>query len=297
MRCFACLEKGRCHNEEHILSSALGAELTTDAFCADCNSLFGREIDGPFVRYRWIQELRARYGIADRYGVVPSPPRVPATVDGVRAVVTMGTPWTIETFPEDEIVDDSFRFTVRADQEDEIVAKKLERLRRRYGAVVEVGSRAPVPNDPLTAQFSETLSVDFWPRFAAKVTLGVASLLPDRWAWRYSRQGRYIAEVAQEGNRETRDGEIPLQTIARVLPADHLLARLAPTPAHLIWIEESGRFLAGTVFGQHLFGAAFGDTPPGRNTGWLFDPQARTVRSARWGELIATMTIGLRQAS
>lgn len=290
MPCFACLEEGRVHNEEHVLSSALGAELSTYAFCSECNGLFGREIDSPFVRYHWIQELRARYRIADRYGVVPPPPRVPAVVDGVRAVVTMGTPWTVETFPEDKIDGDRFHFTVRADQEEEVVRKKLERLERRYGAVT-IGSREPVPNEPSTAQFTETLSLDFWPRFAAKVTLGIASLLPDGWAWRHSPQGRYIAEVALSGNRATRDGEIALRPFAEVLPADHSLARLAPPPAHLILVDPSGRFLTGTVFGEHLFGAALGDTLPGTNMGWLFDPQARTVRAASWSDLSAGMAL------
>jgi hypothetical protein len=292
MACFVCLADGREHTDEHVVPASLGGALLTRTFCADCNGKLGREVDEPFARYRWIQEERARYQIPDRYGRVPDPPRVPATVDGVRAVVTMGTPWTVETFPEDEIEGDAFRFTVRADQEEEVVKKKLERLAGRHGHV-ELGSKAPVPNTPLTAKFEEKLSLDLWPRFTAKLTLGIASLLPDAWTWRQSVQAEYLASVALNGIRDTRPGEIALQPMAKVLERNDLLSRLVAPPAHFIWIDEGGRFLAAVLFGHYLSGAALGESSPGRNAAWLFDPQARRVRSGSYAALVGEMSLAL----
>lgn len=285
MKCIVCLGTERRHTPEHVLPSALGGSLTTDAFCERCNRRIGKEVDAPFSQDRWMVELRARYRVQDRYGKVPDPPRVAATVEGKSAVVTMGTPWTFETFPEDEIDGDRFRFTVPADREQEIVDKKLARLSRRF-AKAEVSSRKVLPNDPAIAQFKEIWPLDRWPRFVAKITLGIASLLPQAWEWRASKQGAYVAETALQGIRDARDGELPFNPLPKVLDRDDLFARLVPPPKHFIWVDERGCYIGIIVFGHYFCGAALGDQPPARSVAWLFDPQQRSVEAASYPDLL-----------
>jgi HNH endonuclease len=285
MKCIVCLDERMSHTPEHIVPAALGGSLTTDAFCARCNERIGREVDAPFSRDHWMVELGARYAIKDRYGRVPAPPRIAATVEGKPAVVTMGTPWTVETFPETRIEGDRFTFTVPADREEEIVAKKLARLSAQFGEV-EVASRQVMPNDAPVVQFEEVWPIERWPRFAAKVTLGIASLLPGSWEWRASEQGQYIAETALQEFREPRDAEVGLRPLPLVLQGDDLFARLVPPPRHFISIDESGIFITIILFGRYLCGAALGDEAPGRGVAWLFDPLARTVQAAPYLDLL-----------
>jgi hypothetical protein len=149
MQCFGCLENDQVHAPEHVIAAALGGELTTLGFCQSCNECFGKNIDGPLAQLHWVQELRHRYGIKDRYGKVPPPPRVPVTVEGEPGVVTMSPEgWKLEVFPQEEIQGDTIRLRVQAEREAEVVPTKLDRLKRKNGEV-EVTAREVERTEPV----------------------------------------------------------------------------------------------------------------------------------------------------
>lgn len=283
------------HTPEHVIAAALGGELTTDGFCADCNEQFGKEIDAPLAQFHWIQELRHRYGVKDRYGKVPPAPRIDVTVDGEAAVVTMGANgWELEVFPKEEISGDKVHMRVPAEREDEIIPKKLARLERKFGNV-ELTDRRAESSQP-TAEFSETWSLNLWARAAAKIALGIGSCL-DAWEWRESPAGVYVAALAASGidaaGTPPADGGV--SPLPRVCVGDDLIAKAIVAPRHFVWIDESGYALGIVLFGQFQLAARLGAKPPAKNVAWLFDPVARKYESGAYSAIFGGMILELNK--
>jgi hypothetical protein len=271
-----------------VIGAALGGALTTDAFCGKCNELFGKEIDAPIAQLRWIQELRHRHGVRDRYRRVPPPPRVAATVGGRSAAVTMASErWELEIFPTEEVVGNTLRFSVAPEREEEFLAKKLKRLKRDHRKV-DLTSRVVDRFEPV-AEFTETWRVDMWARLTAKITLGIAASL-SAWDWRHSDAGQYVAALALGGAEAV--GEAPpdagVTGMPRVLEAGDLTARVVVPPRHLIWLDERGEYLAIVLFGQFQLAAHLAGRL-GSNRAWLFEPRTRSVETASFGALFGRL--------
>jgi len=71
MTCIFCLKANAVSSVEHAIPKALGAELTIDRVCSNCNSVLGHDVDSVLVNHVLMQFKRASHGLAGNSGTVP----------------------------------------------------------------------------------------------------------------------------------------------------------------------------------------------------------------------------------
>lgn len=75
MRCIFCKEPSdSCRSKEHIIPEALGNTehlLPEGIVCDNCNSYFGRKIEGPLLGSIYFAHLRSRQRIMNKRNIVP----------------------------------------------------------------------------------------------------------------------------------------------------------------------------------------------------------------------------------
>jgi hypothetical protein len=169
--------------------------------------------------------------------------------------------WTVEGYDEDA------------------AAKKLRRLRRDHGDV-RVISTETRPANNLSATVTHTLDVNVWPRFGAKVALGVASLVVEDESWLDSTVAQELRSVLWDGHPSTIEKGLAVPGIAwsmRPFLLDAGTHRLR-APEHLLIFErdpDGGDWLVIVTFGELLYRlplpldwSATGAPPPS----WRIDP-------------------------
>ncbi|UUY05507.1 hypothetical protein LRS13_08315 [Svornostia abyssi] len=176
-------------NDEHVVPARLGGNLVIRAH-KQCNSGAALHVDNPLMRDPDVEILRAlsgavntrtrRFKGAQFGGWLPdaAPALLRATPEGV----------TLEQRAAGdlhEVGQGEFTFTLPTLPDDELqaaTAKVLDRVRASHpGRTVELVAQEP-RSAPVPIERSWALAPWVWPRFAAKVALGVLSLtMPPEW--------------------------------------------------------------------------------------------------------------------
>lgn len=280
VRCFYCgrtVLQGR-HPPEHILPAAVGATLITDKVCSDCNRRAGSEVDWPWQNWPLIMELRHRFAVLDRDGKPARPVTWPGQLvsgDARAAVDVKGERVDVRILPS-EYDEDGVR-VFEGDEAD--LAKRRQRILRKSpdARIVPLPSRT-LPG-PLSAKVEWTLSVHIWPRFMAKVALGVASLIAEE-AWVETQEAAQLRRVLWTGDQSTVDTEmLPHGKAWSIAPVDLTgLEHPLNPPEHLIRLEwwQEQWWVVLVAFGTFQYGVpvSFGSATADQPVAWLFEPLA-----------------------
>jgi hypothetical protein len=258
---------------EHILPASIRAELITHRVCTPCNRWAGEEIDQPWLSEVHVKNARQRWQIPDRRGNPAPSVSYPGKLgDGGEALVRIiGEQVNIRRLPSKVDHGDSITLTGYDQKEYE---KIVERLRRQYPKLV-APKEITVHNTSLAATVHLESNVHIWPRFAAKVALGIASLLvPDSWLATDVAIG--LRQVLRDGHPQTLRAALDQPGIAWSAIPFGLIEGSHPVkpPQHLITFEEvkGEQWLIIVVFGELLYRVPlrldWGGLPP---QSWLFN--------------------------
>ena len=135
---------------------------------------------------------------------------------------------------------------------DEELAKKLARLQER-NPETSLLSKETFDEKPLTAKAELVFSVDTWPRFAAKVALGLASLVVQDESWLDTAEATLLRDVLWNGHPESRGQEgigtrgVAWSPVPRAVDCPFLVP-----PEHILSFEreEGDERLVIVVFGD-----------------------------------------------
>jgi len=281
-RCFYCAEPfDGAQDGEHILPAAIGSHLVTRRVCTPCNRRAGIEIDRPWLRHPEIVQLRAIYKIPDRRGRV-RPASWQGELGGGKTAEISVEGETVRVVPRPSESFENGIWTVEG-YDDAAAEKKLQRLRRDHGDVRLISSESR-PTQNLSATVTHTLDVDVWPRFGAKVALGVASLVVADDSWLDSSLAQHLRSVLWHGDPSTIDKSLSGPGVAWSMRPFSLRAGThhLPAPQHLLIFEhdpESGDWLVIVTFGELLYRlplpldcSAIGAPPQS----WRIDPITET---------------------
>lgn len=142
---------------------------------------------------------------------------------------------------------------------------------------------------------------DLWPRFAAKVALGCASLvLPHDWL--DSEGARLVQDLFQRGNAPKRlwRGRLPTVPLGwPELPPDDLLRRALRPSEHILALsandEGDGALLEMVLFGAIYYRLDLFDAEcPPDEPAWLVSTSP--PRQEPWGSLHARLRVRLEEA-
>ncbi len=173
-------------NDEHVIPAKLGGTLVIRAH-PKCNGDAATAIDNPLMDDPDVEMLRAITGVRNtRTGRLRGAQFSARLDDDATALVRVS--------PEGLIVeqvtastprldsDGKFTFTLGTQAVEKQTARLLEELRKKYpGKTVTLDSQQPRKGQ-VTVERSWGLMPWVWPRFAAKVALGVLSLtMPPAW--------------------------------------------------------------------------------------------------------------------
>lgn len=273
-QCFYCAEQlDQSPEPEHILPASIRAELTTHRVCTRCNRWAGKEIDQPWLGEVHVREARQRWQVPDRQGNPPPAVSYKGKLqDGGEAIVkVIGDQVQIRRRPNRIDHGESITLTGYSQEEYE---KILERLRRQYPNLV-APKKLTFDDTSLTATVHLESIVHLWPRFAAKVALGVTSLLvPDSWLATDVAIG--LRQILRNGHLRTLQAALDQPGIAWSAIPLQLIEGSHPVrpPQHLITFEEHGgeQWLIIVVFGELLYRIPlhldWRGMPP---QSWLFD--------------------------
>lgn len=265
------------------MARALGGAIVVVAH-EDCGARLNRAVDEPLIHCVPVVKMRADYGILDRYGNPPHPPRLVGTdSSGARSTLRLLplARMDIRHHPH-EHVDDDGRVTVRFDhrEDEDVIERKLEAARQRdpeVRGVLQRGSRREYNVSGIR------IPLYGWPRLAAKVGLAVGSLAADP-EWLRSETAEHLREVlwASPGDAT----HLALEMAPADPPDDNSVQGALLAPEHLIWTSHTREGLASVCL--LLFAEWFLPVPlaltPGEGElvddyAWLIDPiQARIVR-------------------
>jgi HNH endonuclease len=293
--CRYCAQQceGSSRNPDHVLPAATGSELTERDTCLTCNQRANREVDGPFSRELWVREHRHRHGTRDRYGKTTPAPVVPCELEDGSKILTImeRTGWRPYLPPSEEWVDDNtFRIGADASDADEVLAKKLKRLGRKFEQV-EMGPREVESSRPFV-RFLYKLDARLWPRLGAKVALALAP---------YALGNDWLHSDAANGLRATlwNTDEWCGAAATQLRPVSHTMGnddfgRYFEPPEHVLWFlpTEHGPVLWMVLFGEWLYGVPLGEGWELRDQpAWWLDPVARTVDRTTWGQSIQRIAL------
>lgn len=255
-------------------------ELITRRVCTVCNHWAGAEVDQPWLDEVHVLEARQRWQVPNRRGGPPPSVSYRGKLeDGAEALITLiGQEIQIRRLPNWVDVGDSIILT----NYDQIgYEKALKSLRRQYPNFV-----APKNLSFIDASFTATVNIEsgvhLWPRFAAKVALGVTSLVaPDSWLATDVAIG--LREVLHAGHPQTLQTPLDQPGIAwSAIPLGLISGSHLPRPPqHLITFEEveGQQWLIIVLFGELLYRVPFhldwNGMPP---QSWLFDGTGRRPR-------------------
>jgi len=291
-RCWACGESHLAVGDppEHIVGSALGSTLTTDRFAGSCNRELGRRVDQPFFRDFLVGVRRARYGIRDPrrpHRPPPNPRHHAKTPEGQRVVFDWrdgGLTVPPHVFENDERV----IITAETEQEARKVAEtKIARLRQKgQESKLVPAVHREVPNAPMEARMGLSLSSTIRAKVAAKIALGVFSLvLPEDWL--DTDAAKLLQGWLWDESPKTPDGGTIFASPQKVPdPMD----KFCRPPEHLLFFLPTAK--EHVNLGIALFGEEFmvvGSGPldyPAPETAWCLDPVAHTHQETTLSDLV-----------
>jgi hypothetical protein len=290
-RCWYCGQRTLKQGDppEHVVPAAIGAELTTDRICRECNTRAGRTVDQPFLRDWFLAAAREDSGVPDRHGSPPGRPRQKATLADGRPVWADLARGTVEVFPHSTKPDAAGEITLSAGTQadfDALVVKVADRLRTKGTPLPPLPTPRREPVSKVEVQVS--LNKFTWARAPAKMALGCASLLLDE-AWLDTPSAKQLQGWLWDDKPRTIDGAGELLALPYVLSDGDDFQQLCPPPNHLVCFVKTpgGWRLSCVLFGRLLATLSF---DPGQealsDTGWLFDPLARKVRQTTFMDLV-----------
>jgi hypothetical protein len=206
-RCFYCGGPLTGHERpEHIIPAAIGAELVTHRVCDACNTRAGEEVDQPWLGDPHVLPLRMMHTVLDRRDQPVRPRPVRATLDDGRValVAEHGTHFEIRPLPR--VIVDEAAGTVHVEASRDDMDKIAARLEKEHGTL-RWSTPRPGPTT-VTATATRELSIEMWPRFAAKVTLGIMSLVVDD-SWLDADVAKALRTVLWSGARQVNVLEEP----------------------------------------------------------------------------------------
>lgn len=296
-RCWYCAEPRLKVGDppEHVISAALGASLTTDRVCADCNERAGREIDYPFLGDWFIAMDRALYRVEDPRRRRRRPPRAPAQEGQLPDATpvdlhTQDGPWQAQVRSSIEYHGDEVR--IRAPNMEEY-ERLLERVRRRVeseGRTFHPPGEPEVIDSGAAVEMRTQIDGVVWLRSAAKTTLAALSLVLDD-AWLDTPDAAMLRGWLWDADPRNADGQKALAFPME--PAD-LEQHAAQPPDHLIVLTRVDRDVLGVSVA--FFGRSFvrsrvelGGSAPPEPGGWRI-PISGAAEWIGWSQLLLEAT-------
>lgn len=171
MHCAGCSLEFDSLTVEHIVPESLGGRLAARALCESCNREVFAPADAAIRSFAWVIECAARFGVHGKRGRLAKSRAIVADVGGGRLALRAGPDGLVP-------VDHPFMLS---GTEFLIPGSTLEGFRARAAArgeaVVVTGTvdMSGMKEDELEGSVS--YPPDLWPRFAAKVALGLAFIV------------------------------------------------------------------------------------------------------------------------
>jgi hypothetical protein len=269
------------HPPEHIFPAAVGGTLVTDAVCSSCNQRAGSEVDQPWMEWPLVMELRHRFDVRDRDRKRPRPVRWKGNLisaDHPARVDLRGERVDVGVLPRQD--EESGLRVYSGDPAD--VAKWRQRTQAADPRARFVEFPSEALEGPLQARVTWQLSVDIWPRFAAKVALGAASLIASP-SWLESDEAGRLREVLWQGHASTRNVGLALAEgwAWAMAPLDATgVPHPIRAPEHFVALQRwQGRACVVLVaFGTFVYRVPVDCEMPGSDDpiGFVIDPQRRS---------------------
>ena len=168
--------------DEHIVPAELGGNLTV-ASCSECNRGSARYIDGLVQKHRFVEIRRARYDVRN---VRHRRRRVKLNIVGHDSVGGGRQLWQprrnggslVQVRPSEPVLvaDDEYRLTVPEEKAEQHLAAALTQLRADHPGVSFTVVDADRRGDSVVFEHGWGMEPSVWPRFAAKVALGIGHL-------------------------------------------------------------------------------------------------------------------------
>jgi hypothetical protein len=263
-----CWQCGRDHGTltlEHIVPQRWGGRLTTRS-CTDCNGRAAR-IERLAEEVPWVQRALGAAGVRGSSGKVQEPRTEAHYPDGAWGVIAYTTagPTPVVFKPRKLGVDGDGReiWEVPADQ----VAKFRERVGRR-GQGVEVRERRVGTYEGAEVEYGVgPPNISLWPRLAAKMALGCASLALDQ-TWLQSAGARGLQTLFVHDRGPGYDlGVLPTE-----LGDEDALRDLLDVDEHLLLFQphpDGGATFAAILFGAVQFALHVPDADSKAHPTWL----------------------------
>jgi hypothetical protein len=273
--CAYCATVGLTGREkpEHPIPAALGASLKVRTVCKDCNEWAGTAIDQPLLAD---QVLRERRSIVDQRDPRRARQRrQPSTF--LRGYSEDGDFFSYDHETKRPVMGSRIvdlgdnRYQIRAGSQEE--AERLMAIMRARAVAedkaIEVVETERSRTRP-TIQASVLMDAIVWRRAAAKMGLGVGSLVFDA-GWRETEDAHRLREWMHDRDPRTEDGTAP----PLVPRTTEDLRGLAWGDAHRLWFTRLGDnwiYLSVVLFGALIFAVPVNSTdaqvPP---QAWILD--------------------------
>lgn len=298
-RCFYCGGALSGHERpEHIIPAAIGAELVTHRVCDPCNERAGKEVDQPWLGDPHVLPLRILHAVLDRRDEPVQPRPVRALLDDGRVALVTDHGRHVEVRPLPRVEVDALRRIVRVEAAPEDMEKIAARLEREHGPLRWGTPQAG--QGTVTATVTHEVSIETWPRFAAKVALGVMSRLAED-VWLDSDDARALQAVLWSGARQAEALQDPGWAWSAV---PHPIDRRASPGAllehaeHLLCFESDAvrSALVMVFFGDVLYRVPVRTTDvPKVPPAWLLEPHTKELLAMPW-TLLNRVLVGRRLA-
>jgi hypothetical protein len=280
--------------EEHIVPAELGANLTVDA-CSGCNRASARNVDAPIQDHRLVEIRRARYDVRH---IRHRGRRVQLNIVGHDSVGHGRQLWqpspngaTLhQALPSKPVphADGDYRLTVPTARADEHLQAALAQLQVDHPGQTFTVVGEDRSGDGVTFEHGWGIAPWVWPRFAAKVALGIGHLAMGEEFSRSVPAGM-MRGLFREG-REFK-GMYPGNWRPQLFPAEFGEADDEPDLLelyeHAVGIEpiDGGLWFFGVLFGELGFGAPLATPmrPDGGSIAWLLDGPGRARSSTSAG--------------
>ena len=292
-RCWYCGQPTLADNDppEHVVPSVLGAELTTDRVCRECNTKAGRKIDKPFLEDWFVAWQRVLWDIRDhrrRQDRRPPMPKEELTLpSGARA--RLRHDGTLEVIPDVDRADGRISIVAGSDAEAEEMIRKIRERARREGKTLTLDDTRRELSNEVAGRVN--ISQLVWLRATTKMAVATASLVLDE-LWLDTPQAAKYREFMWDADPTTFDGSGPAGALPT--PQHPLVKELVVPPDHLVLIVPGdGRMVVSIqLFGDLSAGSVEFDIngmPPQK--AWILDTRARAVEETTFEKLVEKVAV------
>jgi hypothetical protein len=268
--------------DEHIVPAQLGGNLVVES-CSECNRGSAKYVDGPVQKHRLVEIRRARYDVRH---VRHRRRRVKLNIVGHDSTGGGRQLWQpsrdgsslVQVRPSEPVLvaDAEYRLTVPEEKAEQHLEGALARLRADHPDVTFTVVSADSRGDGVVFEHEWGMEPYVWPRFAAKVALGIGHLA----------MGEDFSRSAPAGMmrglfREGRQFEdmYPPNRCPELFPAefsdDDDEPDLLEPYEHVVGIEpvDGGLWFFGILFGELGFSVPLATPlrPAGGSIAWLLD--------------------------